>query len=189
VSFFSLAECSLSVRRYVSLDRKREREPCVTHAALFCAFRLDCAGVKSSLSTLFDRLSCPASASSKSRAMPPSKESLGSSERCCAIGDDELELFASPGALPFVPVDVSKLYSKADGTYPLASNDVSMLYITPRISDCACVDLGFVFTRKLSLPRQQHLRRWLHGQGRSHRCQSPSSQTYEVQVRSSCCSP
>jgi hypothetical protein len=136
VSFFSLTKSSLSVGMYVSSERKRERESYATHAALFCAFRLDCAGVKSSLSTLFDRLSCPASASSKSRAMPPSKDSLGISERCCAIGDDELELFARPDALPFAPADVSKLYSKADGTYPLASNDVSMLYILPRISNC-----------------------------------------------------
>jgi hypothetical protein len=135
VSFFTLAESPLSVRQYVSSECKRERKSYSTHAALFCAFRLDCAGVKSSLSTLFDLLSCPASASSKSRAMPPSKDSLGSSERCCAMGDDELELFANPDALPFAPADVSKLYSKADGTYPLASNDVSMLYIMPRISN------------------------------------------------------
>lgn len=112
------------------------------YAARFCAFRRDWAGVKGSLSTLFERLSWVGRPSvSKSRAMLFSKESLWRSERDWAEGEAELELFDSLGPLAFVPVDASKLYSKADGTYPLASNDVSMLYIVPRSvhvlpSDC-----------------------------------------------------
>ena len=88
---------------------KRLRKSGLTYAALFCAFRRDCAGVKSSLSTLFDLLSCPGIPSSRSRAMPFSKESLGSSEMCCAMGDAELELCAAPEALPPDPTDASKL--------------------------------------------------------------------------------
>lgn len=136
MSFFPLAECSLSVMIYVSLSNIEKL--CQTHAARFCALRLDCAGVRSSLSTLFDLLSCPGSPSlSKSRAMLFSKESLDSSEMCCAVGEAELELCAAPRTLPLDPTDASKLYSKADGMKPFASNEVSMLYIVPRISNCA----------------------------------------------------
>ena len=117
-----------------------------TYAALFCAFRRDCAGVRSSLSTLFDLLSCPSIPSlSRSSVMPFSKESLGNSELCCAIGDAELELCAAPGALPPELTDVSKLYSKADGMKPFASNEVSMLYIMPSISAYACLSHQLYF--------------------------------------------
>ena len=107
MSLFSFAEGPLSARTDVSL--RRRRSSVLTYAALFCAFRRDCAGVKSSLSTLFDLLSCPGIPSSRSRAMPFSKESLGSSEMCCAMGDAELELCAAPEALPPDPTDASKL--------------------------------------------------------------------------------
>lgn len=108
MSLFAFAEGPLSVRTDVSLRRIR-RLFLKTYAALFCAFRRDCAGVNGSLSTLSDLLSCPGIPSSKSRARPFSKESLGSSEMCCAMGDAELELCAAPEALRPDPTDASKL--------------------------------------------------------------------------------
>lgn len=105
MSFFSFAEGSLSARTDFNLRRLRRLVS--TYAALFCAFRRDCAGVKSSLSTLFDLLSCPGIPSSRSRARPFSKESPGNSEMCCAMGDAELELCAAP--FPPDPTDASKL--------------------------------------------------------------------------------
>jgi hypothetical protein len=92
------------------------------YAALFWAFRLDCAGVKISLSTLFDlRSSCPRRAVSLSRSrtipesLPPPLDRRF---------DEEVELELSclmmAGALLFfvAPFDLtgpSKLYSKTAG--------------------------------------------------------------------------
>ena len=97
-----------------------------SYAALFCAFRLDCAGVRSSLSTLFDlRSSCPRRAVSLSRSstIPLSKESLPPPDKRT---DEEFELELSclnmAGALlplvlalPFGLTGPSKLYSKTAG--------------------------------------------------------------------------
>lgn len=77
------------------------------HAALFWAFRRDCAGVRMSFSTLFDRLSCLGEVSlSISRAMPLSIEPLLRS--CWLGGEAELELFGTPGRLSLAPMVVSK---------------------------------------------------------------------------------
>lgn len=96
----------------------------VAYAALFWAFRLDCAGARSSLSTLFDlRSSCPkrAVSLSRSRTIPLSKESLPPPGRRFAE-EVELELFCLmvEGASLFLvaPFDLtgpSKLYSKTAG--------------------------------------------------------------------------
>jgi hypothetical protein len=96
----------------------------VAYAALFCAFRLDCAGVRTSLSTLFDlRSSCPrrAVSLSRSRTIPLSKESLPPpGRRFAEVVEPELSCLMMVGALLFLvaPVDLtgpSKLYSKTAG--------------------------------------------------------------------------
>jgi hypothetical protein len=134
VAFFALAEGSLSVEgkeisaclhagAFDCLLESRRHDG-LTYAALFWAFRLDCAGVRISLSTLFDlRSSCPrrAVSPSRSKTIPLSKESLPPPDRRF---DEEVELELSclmmAGALLFlvVPLNLtgpSKLYSKTAG--------------------------------------------------------------------------
>jgi hypothetical protein len=136
VAFLALAECSLSVEgkevsaylhdafAYLLESRWHDRME-VAYAALFWAFRLDCAGVRISLSTLFDlRSSCPrrAASPSRSRTIPLSRESLPPPLDRRFVEEVELELscLMMAGALLFlvVPFDLtgpSKLYSKTAG--------------------------------------------------------------------------
>jgi hypothetical protein len=77
----------------------------VTYAARFCAFLLDCAGVKLSFSSLL--LLLPCGTSSMSRAIPLSTE--WSIETCCAGGEAEV---VGRGVKPvLVPRDGSKAVS------------------------------------------------------------------------------
>lgn len=78
------------------------------HAALFWAFLRDCAGVRASFSTLFERLSCLDEVSlSISRAMPLS---IAPPLRNWWLGGEaELELFGTPGRLSLAPMVASKL--------------------------------------------------------------------------------
>lgn len=100
----------------------------LAYAALFWAFRLDCAGVSNSLSTLFDlRSSCPRRdvSPSRSRIIPLSNESLPPPDRRIDEEVVELELsclmmagemlFFGPMLLPFDIIGPSKLYSKTAG--------------------------------------------------------------------------
>jgi len=86
------------------------------YAALFCAFRLDCAGVKSSLSTLSDlRSSRPRSVASPSSSMPiipsPSME-----ERLCTVSEGvELELLCLIPVLLLLLVWEARWYSNTAG--------------------------------------------------------------------------
>ena len=81
-----------------------ERSLSVTYAARFCAFLLDCAGVKLSFSSLL--LLLPCGISSMSSAIPLSIEPFGSMDSCCAGGDAEV---AGSGVRPVpVPSDASK---------------------------------------------------------------------------------
>jgi hypothetical protein len=69
-----------------------------SYAALFCAFLLDCAGVKLSFSSLL--LLLPCGISSISRANPLSTELLGNIDSCCEGGEAEV---VGNGVRPVVP--------------------------------------------------------------------------------------
>jgi hypothetical protein len=138
VSWWSLASRSRTWRSLRSRKARclweisallfRKRRNCrmdLTYAALFWAFRRDCAGVNSSLSTLFDlRSSCPrrAVSPSRSRIIPLSMEL---SPPLDSRVEEEIELELSclmVGLLldlvPLLPFDLigpSKLYSKTAG--------------------------------------------------------------------------
>jgi hypothetical protein len=137
VAFFALAKGSLSVGEKEGSAFLHDvmltwwqvsGERLMAYAALFWAFRLDCAGVSNSLSTLFDlRSSCPRRdvSPSRSRTIPLSNESLPPPDRrideevveielSCLMMAGEM-LFFGPMLLPFDLIGPSKLYSKTAG--------------------------------------------------------------------------
>jgi hypothetical protein len=86
----------------------------LAYAALFWAFRLDCAGVSNSLSTLFDlRSSCPRRDVSPSRSRRIDEEVVELELSCLMMAGEML--FFGPMLLPFDLIGPSKLYSKTAG--------------------------------------------------------------------------
>ena len=77
-----------------------KRSELEAYAARFWAFRLDCAGVKPSLSSLLLRLPLGSSVSS---AMPLSTELFGKSVSCCEGGEgDVVGMGVNPVPWPIV---------------------------------------------------------------------------------------
>lgn len=96
--FLPLSKRPLSAARSVRVRDLRSKQRGKTHAARFCAFLRDCAGVMLSFSSLLLRLVCGMSLSSKAR--PLSTESFGSIASCCCGGDADVGMGVSPVLWP-----------------------------------------------------------------------------------------
>ena len=102
MSLFPLTKRALSSN--LSVTGSSEDCRCAgAYAALFCAFLLDCAGVKDSFSSLL--LLLPVGPSSMSSPNPLSVDPFGSRDSCCAGGDADVGSGVRPEP---VPKDASK---------------------------------------------------------------------------------